>query len=94
MNGMNDFHLVVGIAVGKILIGAFCTSPLFRRLTLTLAATALCFLYYHGGSGSILEAAVSIRSDLVHSPDFSRGFTLGITGALIAFGLFRWLGRR
>ena len=83
------FEFLVGIAVGKILLGAVLASPLFRSVSLAATAVAVCVLYAEKGTAGIVAFAHRLEADLFRAPDFSTGVVAGAIVAFIVFGIFR-----
>jgi hypothetical protein len=84
-----DFEFLVGVAVGKILVGAALASPLLRSVALAAGAIAVSILYAENGTAGILAFAHWLEADLFHTPDFSSGVLAGAIIAFIVFGTFR-----
>jgi hypothetical protein len=89
VNGITNFEFLVGIAAGKILLGALLASPLFRSISLALAGIALVLLYLHEGIPGILAIAHALRGDVISRPDFSKGVAVGAATAFVVFGIYR-----
>ena len=89
MHGITNFEFLVGVAVGKIMLGALFASPLFRNLALAVAAIGVCFLYLQKGVSGIILIAHTLHSDLFIRPDFSKGLVVGAILAFFVFGLYR-----
>lgn len=85
---MISFDFIVGIVVGKILVGALLASSLFRNLALALAATAICILYLQEGIRGILTHAHAFEHAFVTRPNFAEGVVVGAIVAFIVFGTF------
>lgn len=88
MREFGNFDFLVGIAAGKILLGALMASALFRSIALAGAAIAICFLYFQKGVVGLLFAARLVTADFMIRPDFSKGFALGAILALVVFGMY------
>ena len=89
MNAVTNFEFLVGVAAGKILLGAVVASPLFRNLTLAAAAVALCFTYMHGGVSEIISIANKVQTDLFTRPNFAKGLAARAVVAFLVFGVIR-----
>lgn len=89
MHGITSFEFIIGVAVGKLLLGALLASPLFRSVSLGVSAAAVCYLYARSGTSGILMFAHRLQADLFSRPDFSNGLIVGLLVAFIVFGLFR-----
>jgi hypothetical protein len=83
-----NFEFMVGVAVGKILLGALFASPIFRNLALAAGAGTLCFTYFQKGVPGILQAAHVLIGDFSARPSFSHGLALGALLGIIVFGAF------
>lgn len=92
MNTITNFEFLVGVAAGKILLGAAIASPLFRNLALAAAAIALCWIYTHGGVTEIIGVAHKIQTDLFTRPNFGKGLAAGAIVAFLVFGAVRSRG--
>lgn len=88
MRELGNFDFLVGVAAGKILLGALFASTLFRNIALALTASAICFLYFQKGVAGLLAAARIVTLDFTIRPDFSKGFALGGILALVVFGMY------
>lgn len=89
MHGFVGFEFLVGVAVGKILLGAMFASWIFRNVALATTAFALCFVYIREGVAGILILAHRVQIDLFIRPDFSKGLAVGAIVAFIVFGFYR-----
>jgi hypothetical protein len=89
MHTFTNYDFLVGIAVGKILLGALFASALFRNIALAAMASVICFVYFQNGVGGILTLAHSLRIDFIARPDFSKGVALGAILAFLVFGFYR-----
>jgi hypothetical protein len=87
-----NFEFMVGVAVGKVLLGALFASPIFRGVALAAAAGIICFTYFQRGVAGILETAHVLIGDFAARPGFSQGLALGALLGIIVFGAF--LSRR
>lgn len=67
-----SFEFLVGVAVGKILLGAILASPIFRNVGLAALASAVCFVYFQKGAAGVLEAAHALVTDFAVRPSFPR----------------------
>lgn len=88
MQNLPNFDFVVGIAAGKILLGALLASSIFRSVALAVAASAICVLYLQKGVAGLLGAAHLVTIDFMIRPDFSKGMALGAILAIIVFGIY------
>jgi hypothetical protein len=61
------FEFLVGVAVGKIVLGAVLASPLFWSVSLAAAAVATCVLYAEKGTPGILVPRHSDFDSLAES---------------------------
>jgi hypothetical protein len=84
-----SFELMVGMAVGKVLLGAIFMSPLFRKLAFAAAALIICFVYFREGIPGLLAMATMVRGDFMARPEFSKGILLGLLLGFVAFSWFR-----
>ena len=89
-----NYEFMIGIAVGKILVGAVLASSLFRAIAMASAASAIAFLYFDGGIIAILKIGVMLRTDLLAHPEFAHGIALGgALAVLLGAALRRWSSR-
>jgi hypothetical protein len=84
-----NYEFSVGIAVGKLLLGALFVSPLFRNVVISAGAAFVCWLFVHAGVDGILDLARALQKDFVARPSFSKGALVGAALAFVAFGLIR-----
>ena len=89
LSHIHSFEFFVGVAVGKLLLGALLASSLFRNIFLAAAAAAVCFLYAQRGTLGILAFAHRLHADLFSKQDFASGLIVGAIVAFIVFGLFQ-----
>jgi hypothetical protein len=83
------YEFIVGLTIGKILLGALFASPLFRNFAFAGAATGICLLYSREGLSGVLTIAHSLQADFATRPDFTKGVVLGALIAAVVLGLFR-----
>jgi hypothetical protein len=88
MHNLVNFEFMVGVAVGKILLGALLASSIFRNLALAAGASAVCFTYFQKGVPGILQTAHVLTGDFSARPSFSLGLALGALLGIIVFGAF------
>jgi hypothetical protein len=87
MKDIAAFNFMVGVAIGKLLLAAVFSSPLFRNLALASAATFVCVLYSQRGVEGLLDEAHSAVTSVATYPDFARGLALGAALAFLIFGI-------
>ncbi len=88
MQHIVSFEFLVGVVVGKILLGALLASAIFRNVALAAAASAVCFVYFQKGVPGLLQAAHAVVADLAVRPSFSQGVALGGALGFLVFGAY------
>lgn len=93
MQHIATFEFIVGVAVGKVLLGALFASSIFRNVALASAAAGVCVIYFQKGVSGLMQFAHLAVADMTLRPDFSKGAALGAVVAFLVFGLYLKRGR-
>jgi hypothetical protein len=93
MSHIVSFEFLVGVAVGKILLGAMLASSIFRNVALAVGASGVCFVYFQKGVVGVLEAGHIVVADFALRPSFSQGVALGAMLGFLVFGAYLKRGR-
>jgi hypothetical protein len=83
-----SFEFLVGVAVGKILLGALLASSIFRNVALAAGASTVCFLYFQKGVVGLLDAGHILVADFSARPSFAQGVALGVVLGFLVFGAY------
>jgi len=88
MEALVTYEFAVGLAIGKILIGAALASRLFRSLVLASFAAGVIYTYVMRGVGGLLKIATLLQTDAMAHPKFGYGVAVGaLTVAFVGFAL-------
>lgn len=88
MHELSNFDFVIGIALGKILLGALLASPYFRNAVLAATAAIICIIYSQKGTAGLLQQANQTIADFSLHPNFTKGVALGAILAFVIFGAY------